>query len=66
LKWKGRHPFGQASYFESWLGKRFVELEAKTRVSSTDIATTLTGILGKPACTRVPIALLTGNRLLER
>jgi uncharacterized protein YbjT (DUF2867 family) len=33
---------------ESWSGKRVVELEAKTRVSSADIATTLTDILGKP------------------
>lgn len=33
---------------ESWSGKRVVELEAKTRVSSADIAATLTDILGKP------------------
>jgi uncharacterized protein YbjT (DUF2867 family) len=33
---------------ESWSGKRVVELEAKTRVSSADIAATLTEILGKP------------------
>jgi uncharacterized protein YbjT (DUF2867 family) len=33
---------------ESWSGKRVVELEAETRVSSADIATTLTDILGKP------------------
>jgi uncharacterized protein YbjT (DUF2867 family) len=33
---------------ESWQGKRIVELEAKTRVSSADIAATLTDILGKP------------------
>src|ERR1700722_2764498 len=33
---------------ESWLGKRVVELEAKTRVSSADITATLTDILGKP------------------
>jgi uncharacterized protein YbjT (DUF2867 family) len=33
---------------ESWPGKRVVELEAKTRVSSEDIAATLTDILGKP------------------
>jgi uncharacterized protein YbjT (DUF2867 family) len=33
---------------ESWSGKRVVELEAKTRVSSAEIAATLTDILGKP------------------
>jgi NAD(P)-dependent dehydrogenase (short-subunit alcohol dehydrogenase family) len=33
---------------ESWSGKRVVELEAKTRGSSADIAATLTDILGKP------------------
>ncbi len=33
---------------DSWPGKRVVELEAKTRVSSADIAATLTEILGKP------------------
>jgi NAD(P)H dehydrogenase (quinone) len=33
---------------ESWSGKRVVELEAETRVSSADIAATLTAILGKP------------------
>ena len=33
---------------ESWSGKRVVELEAKTRVSSADIAATLTDMLGKP------------------
>jgi uncharacterized protein YbjT (DUF2867 family) len=33
---------------ESWSGKRVVELEAKTRVSSANIAATLTDILGKP------------------
>jgi uncharacterized protein YbjT (DUF2867 family) len=33
---------------ESWSGTRVVELEAKTRVSSADIAATLTDILGKP------------------
>jgi uncharacterized protein YbjT (DUF2867 family) len=33
---------------ESWSGKRVVELEAMTRVSSADIAATLTDILGKP------------------
>ncbi len=33
---------------ESRPGKRVVELEAKTRVSSADIASTLTDILGKP------------------
>src|ERR1700689_4291148 len=33
---------------ESWSGKRVVELEAETRVSSADIATTLTELLGKP------------------
>ena len=33
---------------ESWSGKRVVELEAKIRVSSADIAATLTDILGKP------------------
>jgi len=33
---------------ESSSGKRVVELAAKTRVSSADIAATLTGILGKP------------------
>jgi uncharacterized protein YbjT (DUF2867 family) len=33
---------------ESWSGTRVVELEAKTRVSSADIAATLTDILGNP------------------
>ena len=33
---------------ESWSGKRVVELEAKTRVFSEDIAAMLTDILGKP------------------
>jgi uncharacterized protein YbjT (DUF2867 family) len=33
---------------ESWSGKRVVELEAKTRVFSADIAAMLTDILGKP------------------
>jgi uncharacterized protein YbjT (DUF2867 family) len=33
---------------ESWSGKRVVELAAKTRVSSADIAATLTDILGQP------------------
>jgi uncharacterized protein YbjT (DUF2867 family) len=33
---------------ESWSGKRVVELGAETRVSSADIAATLTDILGKP------------------
>ena len=36
-----------ALLLESWSGKRVVELEAKTRVSSADIAATLTDILGK-------------------
>lgn len=33
---------------EPWSGNRVVELEAKTRVSSAEIAATLTDILGKP------------------
>ena len=33
---------------ESWSGKRVVELAANTRVSSADVAATLTDILGKP------------------
>jgi uncharacterized protein YbjT (DUF2867 family) len=33
---------------ESWSGKRVVELAAKTRISSADIAATLIDILGKP------------------
>ena len=39
---------GGALLLESWSGKRVVELEAKTRVSSAEIAATLTDILGKP------------------
>jgi uncharacterized protein YbjT (DUF2867 family) len=37
-----------ALLLESWPGKRVVELAAKTRVFSADIAATLTDILGKP------------------
>ena len=40
---------GGALLLESWSGKRAVELEAKTGVSSADIAATLTDLLGKPA-----------------